>query len=57
MQEKPNISIMMAFVSTLLMGVMGGLVLGLGAYVVSPIDVVPDVIPVAGQIDDGGAVS
>lgn len=56
MQEKPNISIMMAFVSTLLMGVMGGLVLGLGAYVVSPIDVVPDVIPVAGQIDDGGAV-
>ena len=25
-------------------------------YIISPIDVVPDVIPVLGQIDDGGAL-
>jgi len=28
----------------------------LALYIISPLDVVPDVIPVLGQIDDGGAL-
>ena len=27
-----------------------------GAYIISPVDIIPDVVPVAGWIDDGGAL-
>ena len=39
------------------MPVVGWAVAALSAiYVVSPLDIVPDVIPIAGWLDDGGAV-
>jgi uncharacterized membrane protein YkvA (DUF1232 family) len=41
-----------------LMPVIGwGLALFCGVYVISPLDIIPDVIPVAGWIDDAGAIA
>lgn len=39
------------------MPVVGWAVAALSAiYVISPLDIVPDVIPIAGWLDDGGAI-
>lgn len=57
MNEKDKqISMQMAFMATALSSITTLLCLALMAYVVWPIDVIPDFIPVAGQADDAGAL-
>jgi len=55
-EKEKQISMQMAFVATALSSMATLFCLGLMAYVVWPIDVIPDFIPVAGQADDAGAI-
>lgn len=55
--EQKQIPAKMAFVSMLLSGGAVAVALATLAYVISPVDFVPDFIPVAGQADDAGAIT
>lgn len=51
-----QLSMSRLFASMILLGFVGLATVGAGVYTVSPIDVVPDFIPVAGQADDAGVL-
>lgn len=46
-----------AFTSMIFGGLGGALIMAALAYIVSPVDAIPDVIPVVGWTDDGGAMA
>lgn len=51
------VSLPKSMLRCILLEIMGWLAVGLAAlYVVCPIDIIPDFIPVAGWIDDGAAI-
>lgn len=57
MEDKQPIGAGKAFSAMLFGGLGGALIMAALAYIVSPVDAIPDVIPVVGWADDGGAMA
>lgn len=57
MNDKQPIGATKAFSAMIFGGIGGAMIMAALAYIVSPVDAIPDVIPVVGWSDDGGAMA